>query len=313
MKLLWGALPIEKALRETTLSKDARHKLSLINEVREYCKDKLSLKADKNYKDINLSWRHIIYNISASERLAFKPYTWWFPIIGNVPYKGFFEEKDADLELIRLEQLGLQTLKRRVGGYSTLGYFSDPLWPSMLELNDEALVELIIHELTHATFYLPYQTPFNETLANFVGRTGTRRFFVDKYGEQSAKIASLDRSFHDEKIQNEFFFNLYQELDGIYNSAASDEEKKTLQGASLKNAHLRYQQLPIDPSLKDMDWSRINNAYLIAFKIYNQDESVFADLFKRTQGDFGRFFNELSLHSEGADPFLAIKDFLKEQ
>lgn len=312
MKLLAGAEPIEKALRSPVLALKSRQKLMLIMEVRDYCHKKLHLKADRNYRDINLSWNHIIYNVSASEALAFKPYTWWFPLIGSVPYKGFFDEKDADLEQSRLDNLGYQTLKRRVGGYSTLGYFSDPVWPSMLEMSDEALVELIIHELTHATFYVPYQTPFNETLANFVGKTGTRMFYVDKFGEKSAEVAKLDKSYDDDKLQDQFFFSLYQELDAIYKSSRSDTAKMALQKEIFLKAQDGYQKIPIDPHLKNIDWSRINNAFLLVFKTYNQDESVFVDLLKRVGGDFRLFFAELSLHGEGKDPFLALGQYLKE-
>lgn len=313
MKLLADSEPIWQALRSPKLSKNTRSKLMLIDEVRSYAQDKLHLKAKKNYKDVNLSWKHILYNVSASEALAFKPYTWWFPIIGKVPYKGFFEEKDADLEVSRLQKEGFQTLKRRVGGYSTLGYFSDPVWPAMLAMSDESLVELIIHELTHATFYMPYQTPFNETLANFVGRTGARRFFVDKFGEGSVEVKKLDSVMHDEKVENDFFFKLFQDLDTLYKSDSSEQAKIDGRRHIMEDAHKRFLQLPIDPNLRNIDWSRINNAFLLAFKTYNQDESVFVDLLIRVKGDFEHFFKELELHSQGPDPFLALRQYLKEQ
>lgn len=312
MKLLADAEPIEQALRSPELSTETRSKLMLISEVRRYAQDKLHLKANKNYKNVNLAWKHVLYNVSASEPLAFKPYTWWFPIIGKVPYKGYFEEEDADREILRLEKESFQTLKRRVGGYSTLGYFSDPVWPAMLKMSDQSLVELIIHELTHATFYKPYQTPFNETLANFVGKIGARSFYVDKYGEQSAEVGVLDRIMHDEKVQNDFFFKLYQELDALYKSDHPDQEKLKRQKQSLEEGKENFLQLPIEASSKNIDWSRINNAFLLAYKTYNQDESVFVDLLKSTNGNFERFFKEIELHSEGANPFVALRQYLKE-
>ena len=313
LKLLANAEPIEKALRSPEIAKNVRHKLMLISEVRDYCRDKLHLKVNSNYKDVNLSWNHILYNVSASEPLAFKPYIWWFPIIGNVPYKGFFDEKDADAQVLKLESEGFETLKRRVGGYSTLGYFSDPVWPTMLEMSDESLTELIIHELTHATYYIPYETPFNETLANFVGKTGAHRFFVDKFGENSEEVKNLDRSSQDEKSENDFFFSLYQELDNLYNSARSDQEKLSLKAQILGNAKKHFLQLPINPHFKNIEWSRVNNAFLLAFKTYNQDESVFVDLLKHVHGDFEAFFTELGSISQGQDPFLALRQYLKEK
>ena len=82
----------------------------------------------------------------------FKPHLWWFPIIGHVPYKGFFVEADAKKEQEYLNAKGLDTIKGKVSGYSTLGYFSDPVWPSMLGLGDDDLIELIT--MTYSSNYI---------------------------------------------------------------------------------------------------------------------------------------------------------------
>jgi predicted aminopeptidase len=310
MKLLAGAEPIELALRRINLPKEPRAKLILISKVREFSQKNLKLVADKNYKNVNLSWHNIIHNVSASEKLAFKPYLWWFPIIGAVPYKGYFDEKDAQAEIKRLKSLGLDTLKRRVGGYSTLGYFSDPVWPTMLEMRDEALAELIIHELAHATVYIANQTPFNETFANFVGKTGARMFYVDKFGENSEEVRRLDKFYQHEKEYNKFFSDLYVKLDNIYKKNISQDEKKSAQQKILLDAQARYELTPISKEFIIADWSRINNAYLLAFKAYNYDEAVFADLFKLVNYDFKRFLAEVAAHSQGPDPFLSLRQYI---
>jgi len=312
MKLLAGAEPIERALRKTNLAEVPRSKLILISRVREFCQKNLKLVADKNYKNVNLSWHNIIHNVSASEPLAFKPYLWWFPIIGSVPYKGYFEERDAQAEVKRLKALGLDTLKRRVGGYSTLGYFSDPVWPTMLEMRDEALVELIIHELAHATVYIANETPFNETFANFVGKTGARMFYVENYGENSEEVRRLDKFYHDEKSYNKFFSELYIKLDEVYNKKISLEEKKSLQQQVLAQAKMDYEALPIHKEFIISDWSRINNAYLLAFKTYNHDEAVFADLFKLVNHDFRHFLAQVATNSQGSNPFLSLRTYVNQ-
>ena len=312
LKLLAGAEPIEEALRSRNLDKKQRNKLILISQARQFGHDKLKLVMNKNYKNINLFWKHIIYNISASEQLEFKPYLWWFPIIGAVPYKGYFIEKDADEEVKRLKALGLDTHKRRVGGYSTLGYFSDPVWPTMLQMRDEALVELIIHELTHATVYIPNHTAFNETLANFVGKTGARMFYVDKYGEKSQQVARLDKFYQDEEIYNKFFTDLYAKLDVIYAKNITPEEKKEEQKLAIKQAQEDYQKLAINLEYK-INWDKVNNAYLLSFKAYNFDEKVFSDLFAQVNNNFERFFEHVANYSPGTDPFASLRKFLSQQ
>jgi len=309
-KLLANAEPIEKALRSKDLDLAKRKKLELVLDVRHFAADNLSLETGKNYKDVNLSWHYPIYTVSASYPLQFKPYQWWFPIIGSVPYKGFFDENDAIHEQTALTAQGFDTQKGRIQGYSTLGFFSDPVWPSMLNLDDDDLIELIIHELTHRTVYVPNQTPFNETLANFVGKTGARAYLVSRFGEHSAKVADFDRHLQQKAIFRDFFHRLYRELDQFYTSDLPDEQKKAGKIELLAKAKISYGQLMEDRRVTSIDWSRINNAFLLSFKRYNYDESLFTQLLAKTRGDFTEFFQLVRLCGTHDDPFFELKSMI---
>ncbi len=37
----------------------------------------------------------IVHVVMAAPRDSLDPYTWWFPIVGRVPYRGYFNESDA--------------------------------------------------------------------------------------------------------------------------------------------------------------------------------------------------------------------------
>lgn len=310
LQLVTGAQKIEQALRAPDLDKVFRKKLMLIQEVREFCQHNLYLKADKNYKNVNLSWDKTVHNVSASDKTNFKPYTWWFPIIGAVPYKGYFDEQDAAREEERLKNLHLDTIKRTVGGYSTLGYFDDPVWPSMLKMNDESLVELIIHELAHATLYIPNQTPFNESFASFVGETGARLFFAHKYGSDSQELKKIIKYQTSNKIFNDFFSQIYDRLDNIYNSGEQLGDKITLKDEALKKAEIEYHEMAIKNDFRGMDWRQVNNAYLLSFKRYNFDDAIFSELFAKSQGNFRSFLNEISSHAQPKEPFQTLRAYL---
>ncbi len=305
-----GAQKIERALRAPDLDKVFRNKLMLIQEVREFCQYNLYLKADKNYKNVNLSWDKTVHNISASDKTNFKPYTWWFPIIGAVPYKGYFDEQDAIHEEERLKNLDLDTIKRTVGAYSTLGYFDDPVWPSMLKMNDESLVELIIHELAHATLYIPNQTPFNESFASFVGETGARLFFAHKYGADSQELKKIIKYQTNNKIFNDFFSQVYDRLENIYDSDNQITDKISLKIDALEKARSEYQEIAAKNGFKDIDWHQVNNAFLLSFKRYNFDDTIFSELYAKAHEDFRLFLKEVSSHAQPKEPFQTLRAYL---
>lgn len=308
LELLSGAEPIYRALRSKDLEPQQRKKLELILDVREFSRTKLHLVADRNYRDVNLSWKNSIHTVSASYPLAFTPYHWWFPIIGSVPYKGYFEETDAKQEEERLIAEGFDTQKRKIQGYSTLGYFSDPVWPSMLALSDDALIELIIHELAHATVYITNQTPFNETFANFVGKLGAKAYIDSRFGKNSSEAKKL--AVYHEQLQayRTFFYDLYVILDEIYKSSQSEEDKKAAKVHVLKNAQKTYENKFIESMFKNLDWSQVNNAYLLSFKRYNQDDAAFQDLLTAVGGDFHRFVEEVDFYAQSEDPFSSLRN-----
>jgi predicted aminopeptidase len=310
LKLISGAESMEQVLRSRNLDMKERRKLELISDVRKFCQQKLHLKADRNYRNVNMSWRHIIHTVSASCPLSFRSYLWRFPIIGSVPYKGFFDEADAALEEQELKAQGLDTQKRTVTGYSTLGFFSDPVLPSMLTLGDDALIELIIHELAHATIYFSNQTPFNETFANFVGKTGTKAYIAYRFGPSSEELRRVHAYHQQLQIYRDFFHDLYRDLDNLYSSYLPEKQKNIEKIKLIDEAKDRYAELPIDSSFKGIDWARINNAYLLSFKNYNQDDAVFEELLTKVHGDFGAFLNEVNWYGNTSDPFASLRSRL---
>lgn len=87
---------------------------------------------------------------------------------------------------------------RITAGYSTLGWFSDPVLSPQLRMTEDELVSLVIHEMSHATVYFPGDSNFNESYASFVEEIGTEKFYrafnSDKAEEILAKERKLDRN-----------------------------------------------------------------------------------------------------------------------
>src|SRR5690606_3806447 len=126
--------------------------------------------SDGNYSEVAwLDRRYVSWTVSASDPWRLQPYEWSFPIVGRVPYLGFFKEEEAREKEQELIQKGLDTYLRGVSAYSTLGWFEDPLLSSMLNYEDHVLAETLIHELVHTTIWIKNSTDFNERLASYLG------------------------------------------------------------------------------------------------------------------------------------------------
>ena len=67
---------------------------------------------------------------------------------------------------MKLKASGLDVEYSSVSGWSTLGWFGDPILSNMLKRNVGSLADLIIHELTHGTIYIKNEVEYNENLGN---------------------------------------------------------------------------------------------------------------------------------------------------
>jgi predicted aminopeptidase len=152
--------------------------------------------------------------VSAAYRDQLEFYTWWFPIVGSVPYKGYFKPEDALAEARDLERRGYDTLVRPASAFSTLGWFNDPLLSSTLQLDSVSLANTVIHELTHNTFYASGHAVFNESFANFVGSHGATWFF--RTVGDSALVRESEADWARERLMGDFWARTYDALDSAF-------------------------------------------------------------------------------------------------
>lgn len=124
-----------------------------------------------------------------SDRL--EPYTWWYPVIGAIPYRGYFDREPADRFAAGLAADGLDTMVVEASAYSTLGWFDDPLPSNVLDRGEGAVVITVLHELVHQTFFAPGEVAFNETLATAIAwRLAERYYSARGEAERAAKVAA---------------------------------------------------------------------------------------------------------------------------
>ncbi|MEM9857460.1 MAG: aminopeptidase, partial [Bacteroidota bacterium] len=181
LSIVWNAEPVEDFLENPDTPDSIRQKLLFIAEVREFAVRELGLNDTDNYTTMfDQKGKPILWVVTGCEPFAFEPKTWDFPVVGEMPYKGFFIEEMAYEEMADVEEQGYDVGLRTVGGWSTLGWFKDPILSNMLGRSYGDLANLIIHELVHATIFVKDSVVFNENLASFIGDRGAE-IFLKKY------------------------------------------------------------------------------------------------------------------------------------
>lgn len=192
---------LEEAQKDPRLTEDQKRKIQLAQKAREFAETELSLKPTKNYtKFVLLDRPYVTYVVSAAPKWKLEAYKWHYPIVGSMPYKGFFNEEDAKKEQESLKEENLDTYMRGVSAYSTLGWFKDPLLSSMLQYKDYDLVNTIIHETVHATLYIKHEADFNERMAVFLGNKGAEMFYLKQEGPNSPTLATVKNENADDKL-----------------------------------------------------------------------------------------------------------------
>jgi predicted aminopeptidase len=307
-KLLWGRESVTGALGRPDVPPAVKRQLERVLDIRTFGEQRLHLKPTENYTTVNLAWSQEIWNVSACRELEFRPYTWWFPVVGTVPYKGFFRKADAELEASRLQGQGYETALRRVGGYSTLGWFRDPILPNMLSYPEGVLASLVLHELAHATLFIPGRIDFNESFASFVGDEAALRYLEARHGVASPEYRETKARHADEELFNRFMHGLYERLDGIYRSDRPDGEKRRLKEAAWAEAGRVYVDVPFQSErYRGRHLERLNNADLLQFRRYSSARAQFAAVLAAQQGDMSRFFAVFEpIARSGEDPFDAL-------
>ena len=291
-------------------------KLEIVLAARAFARDSLALRAGNSFTTYSrLDRDTLVLLVSAAYRDKLRSYTWWFPIVGSVPYKGYFDFGAARAEAADLSARGFDARLGVASAFSTLGWFNDPLLPTTMRADSLTVANTVIHELTHNTFYARGGAVFNESFANFVGARGAERFFLSR--GQTEAAAEVNARWEDEKVLGRFWATLYAQVDSAFTAHPGDDaahvaERIAVRDSLFTDARVTLVQ-ELGPhlktiSLRAIERVRLDNAVLMSRRVYLTDLDAFDRILRHNRGDLRRTIGLIIEAAKGSKgkPFEAL-------
>ena len=314
-KILARRKPIAELVSDRRLDAVTRRKLQIVLEARQYAKDSIRLRAKESfttYSPLDKDTLVLVLSVAYRDRLA--PYTWWFPIVGRVPYKGYFDFAAAKKAAKDLYDDGFDVYVRPSDAFSTLGFFNDPLLNTTLKGDSLGLANTVIHELTHNTFYASGQAPFNESFAMFVGARGAAAFFRSRGQEAAAQ--KVEAEWEDDKLLARFWARVIRSLDSAYAAHPADKAARIAARDTVYESVRTALVNEIAPQLKTINPAyaqrvQLNNAALLARRVYASDLDVFDLVYEKEGRDLKRAIGRVIglAKANPKSPFLALQQW----
>lgn len=286
-QILQKRKPLDRLIADPATDEETRGLLTLVRDARAFA-DTLGLAAGDTYTTYTDVGRDtLLLVLSAAPPDCLCPHTWKYPVVGRVPYKGFFDPRMAAREEAKLAGRGYDTYLRPAAAFSTLGWFNDPLLSTALGRDPVELVATVFHEISHNTLYVKSATPFNESFAQYAGYRSAEAFFRAR--GDSVRAARAAARWSDEQVLGAFYTDLTTRLEAFYATkpgrAALDSGRAAVgqwarqqleEGVGARLRTIRPEVLAHQP---------INNARLIGARLYRTHLDWFDAWHLRHGGD----------------------------
>jgi predicted aminopeptidase len=288
--ILWSRQSVDRLLKDSSTPAGLRDQLHTARDILAFAQDELGLAAKGRFATYVATGRKaVVWNVVAAPELSLAPVTWCYPVVGCVPYRGYFREARARGFASRLSGAGMDVHVGAVPAYSTLGWFKDPLLDTFLDWPSGHLANLLFHELTHSRVWLPGDAVFNESLASFVGDAGARAWLMERVDARRQYV----RDEGDEAAFRGALLGLRERLGRVYAGAGSDQQKRLQRAAELarfRACYLEHRALLGNGRFDAVVDHALNNALLAAWQTYDRYRDGFNALFVEAGGTWPEFW-----------------------
>jgi predicted aminopeptidase len=301
MALMNKRVDIEVMLEDPGLESKLRQRLLLVEQIRVFSVETLSLPASGSYsKYVQLDRPYALQNLFAAPEFSTDLHRWCYPIAGCAVYRGYYDEKLLAEYRQQLEAQNFDTHISNVPAYSTLGWFDDPVLSSFIYWPDYRLAGLLFHELTHQRIFVENDTRFNESLAVAVQQAGTALWLRSSH--RNAQQDEFQRWVEYQREVIELIRETRETLAELYRSEASATIKRNQKLVIFADARQSYSalasRLNYPGGYENWFAGDLNNAKLGSVAAYYEQTPAFLAILKAHNTDFAAFFDTVEVISQ---------------
>lgn len=301
MRMLMARTPIHSVQEDPDAPETLKQQLALVERARAFAKG-LGLEVGGLYSSyVDWPGDRVVTTVVATRPGEVEARNFEFPIVGRVPYKGFFEVEAAEAEAAALAAEGLDVCVIPVTAYSTLGWMDDPITSPMLRRGDDTrLVETVLHELVHATVFVESQPDFNEGAARFIGQEAAIRFFQDDPARAHEAVARV----RDDRAIAAALLDFRSQVADLYARESREGPRQQQREALEASFRTRLEALPL--ATRDAQplgqRVRLNDACLAISGTYAEDTPLHERMLAALSGDLPALVERLREAAESEDP-----------
>jgi len=307
-RLMMARQSVDKVI--VTADEKLAAQLLLSKQLKAFAITELDLPDSKSYNSyVALKRDFPVWTVVAAPEFSVAPKQWCYPVIGCASYRGYFKKKSAQNYADKIAKKGFEVSVGGAPAYSTLGWFADPLLPSMMRYGDVEFAETLFHELAHQKLYINGDSGFNEAFATVVGQEGAKRWLrkfrpdeLKEYQDQINATAEFNTLIAQLKI----------DLDLAYKRDVDDTKKRQLKEALFVDLKQRYE------NVKAQKWQGkgwfdrwferpINNARLASFSTYYEQVPVLEELLRSCDNDLTRFYKAVEKQGEVTPVVISVR------
>ena len=293
-EILRKSRPNDQIIEDPSTSPGLRAQLVAVEKIRRFASDHLSLPGNESYgKYADLGRKHVVWVLYAAPEFSLEPKKWYYPVVGEMDYRGYFREQDTVSLAGLLREEGNDVFVGGVDAYSTVGWFHDPVLNTFVDYHDIDLAETIFHELTHRKVFRRGDTVFNESLACVVAEEGVKRWL-----KHEGRLEDL-RHYEGRLVRRREFYHEIDRslasLESLYASGQSEVAKRREKADILEKLRDQFRELRRrwgGYGLEEWLVEDINNGHLISLNLYADQMPAFQALLAECDGNLDLFFKK---------------------